>query len=140
MKRILHACLFLAFISSVHAQVTLTLTGPDYNPSNPLNCAGIVPTGGTNFIDGTGNYTPNMNETLVLCPDLTQGSKVSISFATNIGFEWDVHPTDTLYIYDGSSTAAPLLGRLQQWYAPRWLVCTSLLEQPHWLSNFAFQI
>jgi hypothetical protein len=111
MKRILHACLFLlAFISSVHAQVTLTLTGPDYNPSNPLNCAGIVPTGGTNFIDGTGNYTPNMNETLVLCPDLTQGSKVSISFATNIGFEWDVHPTDTLYIYDGSSTAAPLLG------------------------------
>jgi hypothetical protein len=111
MKLILRSTLFLfAFISSLHAQVTLTLTGPDYNPSNPLNCAGIVPTGGTNFIDGTGNYTPNMNETLVLCPDLTQGSKVSISFATNIGFEWDVHPTDTLYIYDGSSTAAPLLG------------------------------
>ena len=102
--------LFFAFISSLHAQVTLTLTGPDYTQTNPLNCAGIVPTGGTNFIDGVGNYTPNMNETLVLCPDLTQGSKVSIAFATNIGFEWDVHPTDTLYIYDGPSTAAPLIG------------------------------
>jgi subtilisin-like proprotein convertase family protein len=111
MKLILRiSLLFFAFISSLHAQVTLTLTGPDYTQTNPLNCAGIVPTGGTNFIDGVGNYTPNMNETLVLCPDLTQGSKVSIAFATNIGFEWDVHPTDTLYIYDGPSTAAPLIG------------------------------
>ena len=111
MKLILRSTLFFfAFVSSFHAQVTLTLTGPDYGQTNPLNCAGIVPTGGTNFIDGTGNYAPNMNETLVLCPDLTQGSKVSIAFATNIGFEWDVHPTDTLYIYDGPSIAAPLLG------------------------------
>lgn len=111
MKLILRSTLFLfAFISSVQAQVTLTLTGPDYNQGNPLNCAGIVPTGGTNFIDGVGNYTPNMDETLVLCPDLNQGSKVSIAFATNIGFEWDVHPTDTLYIYDGPTTAAPLIG------------------------------
>lgn len=111
MKLILRSTLFLfAFISSVQAQVTLTLTGPDYNQGNPLNCAGIVPTGGTNFIDGAGNYAPNMNETLVLCPDLNQGSKVSIAFATNIGFEWDVHPTDTLYIYDGPTTAAPLIG------------------------------
>lgn len=111
MKLILRSTLFLfAFISSVQAQVTLALTGPDYNQGNPLNCAGIVPTGGTNFIDGAGNYAPNMNETLVLCPDLNQGSKVSIAFATNIGFEWDVHPTDTLYIYDGPTTAAPLIG------------------------------
>jgi len=111
MKLILRSIILsFAVISSVHAQVTLTLTGPDYTQTNPLNCAGIVPTGGTNFIDGTGNYAPNMNETLVLCPDLSQGSKVSIAFATNIGFEWDVHPTDTLYIYDGPSTAAPLIG------------------------------
>ena len=111
MKLILRSIILLfAVISSVRAQVTLTLTGPDYNQGNPLNCAGIVPTGGTNFIDGTGNYTPNMDETLVLCPDLNQGSKVSIAFATNIGFEWDIHPTDTLYIYDGPTTASPLIG------------------------------
>ena len=107
---LLSIILLFGLISGLNAQVTLTLTGPDYGQTNPLNCAGIVPTGGTNFIDGTGNYAPNMNETLVLCPDLTQGSKVSIAFATNIGFEWDVHPTDTLYIYDGPTIASPLLG------------------------------
>lgn len=111
MKPILRSFLLVfAFISAVNAQVTITLTGPDYSQTNPLNCAGIVPTGGTNFIDGIGNYAPNMDETLVLCPDLTQGSKVSIAFATNVGFEFDIHNTDTLYIYDGASTAAPLLG------------------------------
>ncbi len=107
---LLSISVLFGLISGLNAQVTLTLTGPDYGQTNPLNCSGIVPTGGTNFIDGTGNYAPNMNETLVLCPDLTQGSKVSIAFATNIGFEWDVHPTDTLYIYDGPSIASPLLG------------------------------
>jgi subtilisin-like proprotein convertase family protein len=107
---LLSISVLFGLISGLNAQVTLTLTGPDYGQTNPLNCAGIVPTGGTNFIDGTGNYAPNMNETLVLCPDLTQGSKVSIAFATNIGFEWDVHPTDTLYIYDGPTIASPLLG------------------------------
>ena len=92
------------------SQFTLTITDPDYSQTNPLNCAGIIPTGGTNFIDGAGNYLPNTDETLVLCPDLTQGSKVSIAFATNIGFEFNIHPTDTLYIYDGPSTSSPLLG------------------------------
>ena len=28
------------------SQVTLTITDPDYSQTNPLNCAGIVPTGG----------------------------------------------------------------------------------------------
>lgn len=105
--------LFILFVALTHlgfSQVTLTIADPDYSQTNPLNCAGIVPTGGTNFIDGVGNYLPNTDQTLVLCPDLTQGSKVSISFATNIGFEFDIHPTDTLYVYDGPSTSSPLLG------------------------------
>jgi subtilisin-like proprotein convertase family protein len=110
MKAVILFIAVFCLSSLVRAQVTLTLLDPDYSQTNPLNCAGIVPAGGTNFIDGTTNYAPNMNETLVFCPDLTQGSKVSIAFATNIGFEWDVHPTDTLYIYDGPSTAAPLIG------------------------------
>lgn len=109
MKKLLAT--FFAFVSfASFSQVTLTITDPDYGQTNPLNCAGIVPTGGTNFIDGVGNYLPNTDQTLVLCPDLTQGSKVSISFATNIGFEFDIHPTDTLYVYDGPTTSAPLLG------------------------------
>ncbi len=108
-KKIL-SILFVALAHLGFSQVTLTIADPDYGQTNPLNCAGIVPTGGTNFIDGVGNYLPNTDQTLVLCPDLTQGSKVSISFATNIGFEFDIHPSDTLYVYDGPSTSAPLLG------------------------------
>ncbi|MEN9303047.1 MAG: hypothetical protein RL264_1476 [Bacteroidota bacterium] len=89
---------------------SIFLTDADYSPGNPLNCGAIVSAGGTNFSDGAGNYLPNTNETLVLCPDLTQGSKVSIAFGVNIGYEFDVHPSDTIYIYDGPSTSAPLLG------------------------------
>ena len=110
MTKTLLSILLVALSHVGFAQVTLSITDPDYGQTNPLNCAGIVPTGGTNFIDGAGNYLPNTDQTLVLCPDLTQGSKVSISFATNIGFEFDIHPTDTLYVYDGPSTSAPLLG------------------------------
>ena len=103
---------FFAFISFVALNQALLLSDPDHNQANPLNCSGIIPPppSGTNFSDGAGNYAPNMNEVLVLCPDLTQGSKVSIAFATNIGFEFNIDPSDTLFIYDGPTTSAPLLG------------------------------
>ena len=96
---------FIAF----NANSQLTLTGPDNNQTNPLDCGTISPIT-LNFTDGTGNYASNMNETIVFCPDLTQGTKVSIAFATNIGFEWNVDPTDTLYVYDGPNASSPLLG------------------------------
>lgn len=100
--------LFLTWHSSV---AQMLLTGPDFPQANPLNCAAIIPpAGGTNFSDGAANYLPNMDEIITFCPDLTQGSKVSIAFATNIGFTFDIHPTDTLYVYDGPSIASPLLG------------------------------
>ncbi len=103
---------FITFISFVALNQVLLLSDPDYNQANPLNCSGIIPPppSGTNFSDGAGNYAPNMDEVLVLCPDLTQGSKVSIAFATNIGFEFNIDPSDTLFIYDGPTTSAPLLG------------------------------
>ena len=103
---------FFAFISFVALNQALLLSDPDYNQANPLNCSGIIPPppSGTNFSDGAGNYAPNMDEVLVLCPDLTQGSKVSIAFATNIGFEFNIDPSDTLFIYDGPTTSSPLLG------------------------------
>jgi hypothetical protein len=89
----------------------MTITGPDFPQTAPLNCTAINPgSGGTNFIDGAGNYPPNSNDTLVLCPDLTQGSKVSVAFAINIGFEFNIDATDTLYVFDGPSTNSPLLG------------------------------
>lgn len=99
-------CFSTYFVSS-----QILLTGPDYPQSSPLNCAAIIPpAGGTNFSDGPANYGPNMDEIITFCPDLTQGSKVSIAFAVNIGFTFNIDPTDTLYIYDGPSIASPLLG------------------------------
>ncbi len=108
-KVIIQFIIVLATSSTFWGQ--MLLTGPDFPQSSPLNCAAIIPpAGGTNFSDGPANYLPNMDEILTLCPDLTQGSKVSIAFATNIGFTFNIDPTDTLYIYDGPSIASPLLG------------------------------
>jgi subtilisin-like proprotein convertase family protein len=102
--------LFLVGSIATNSFGQLVLSDADYDALNPLDCAGIDNGGSPNFTDGAGNYTPGMNDTIVLCPDLNQGSKVSISFATNIGYTWNVDGTDTLYIYDGSNTSAPLIG------------------------------
>ncbi len=91
------------------ASAQMSIYDNDYDQSNPLDC-GTLAAGGTNFVDMGGNYLPNMDETIVFCPDLAQGSKVSIAFATNIGYEFNIDPTDTMYIFDGPSIAAPLLG------------------------------
>lgn len=92
--------------SASYAQ--MTMSDADYVSPNELDC-GALGAGGVNFIDMPGNYTPNFDETITFCPDLTQGTKVSIAFATNIGYEFNIDPTDTLYIFDGPTTAAPLL-------------------------------
>lgn len=106
--------LFILIISVFSLGISnsqMLLTGPDFLQANPLNCAAIIPpAGGTNFSDGPANYLPNMDEIITFCPNLSQGSKVSIAFATNIGFTFNIHPTDTLYIFDGPSIASPLLG------------------------------
>ena len=107
MKIVFSLC--FAFISFIAVNQTLLLSDPDYNQANFLNCSGIS-SPSPNFSDGAVNYAPNMNEVLVLCPDLSQGSKVSITFATNIGFFFNIDPSDTLFIYDGPTTNAPLLG------------------------------
>lgn len=112
MKSFLLFNFLLAAFAFNHSFAQLTLSDPDYDAANPLDCAGIVPGGGsgTNFIDGGANYLPNTYEILVLCPDLNQGSKVSIAFATNIGFTWNVDASDTLYVFDGPNISSPLLG------------------------------
>lgn len=64
----------------------------------------------------TVDYDPNMNETITICADGVGGAYVRFFADTTttspIGedLDWDLHPTDTLYIYDGNSTSAPLLG------------------------------
>jgi len=109
MKAILNILLVLVAWSSFSQTVTMGEIG--FPPSNPINCNTFGITG-TNFQDpgGTGNYLPNFNDTTVFCPDLTLGTKVTLTFAINAGFEFNVDGSDFIYVYDGPNTSAPLLG------------------------------
>ncbi len=91
----------------------ILITDPDNGQSNPINCSLFNDGSVQNFFD-SGNagadYSNNENEVITICPDLTNGYKISVAFAINIGFSWNVDATDTLYVYDGTSTSAPLIG------------------------------
>lgn len=100
-----------AFLASSYFSQTVIMGDAGFLQSNPIDCNtfGIV---GTNFQDpgGTGNYLPNFNDTTVFCPDLTLGTKVTLTFAINAGFEFNVDGSDFIYVYDGPNTSSPLLG------------------------------
>ena len=57
-----------------------------------------------------GPYASNANYTVTVCPDGTNGSKVTLRMFPEVGDTWDVHGSDTLFVYDGTDTNAPLLG------------------------------
>lgn len=84
---------------------------PGYPQSNPADC-NTFGVSGTNFQDpgGGANYPANYNDTITFCPDLTLGTKMSITMAINAGFTFDVDGTDFIYVYDGPTASAPLLG------------------------------
>ena len=60
---------------------------------------------------GTGSpYSANENYTYVLCPG--SGSFVTVNF-----FDFNLGAGDTLYVYDGNNTSAPLIGAYDSSYA-----------------------
>jgi hypothetical protein len=89
----------------------VTMGDVGYLENNPADCStfGVA---GNNFFDdgGAGNYSANFNDTTVFCPDLTQGTKMTLTFAINAGFTFDVDGSDSIYVYDGPNTSSPLLG------------------------------
>ncbi|MEY4572891.1 MAG: hypothetical protein RLZ10_2148, partial [Bacteroidota bacterium] len=109
MKTFFSIIFFLASIVSFSQIVTMG--DPGYPQTNPINC-NTFGISGTNFQDpgGSVNYLPNFNDTTVFCPDLTLGTKVTLTFAINAGFEFNVDGSDFIYVYDGPSTNSPLLG------------------------------
>jgi subtilisin-like proprotein convertase family protein len=111
MKKKLLTLIAFTGLFGLQSQAQMSIYDNDFDVTHPLNCdsLGNAPST-TNFVDMGGNYLPNMDETITFCPDLGMGSKVSIVFATNIGFEFDIDPSDTLYIYDGPDITSPLLG------------------------------
>lgn len=90
----------------------ILVSDPDRDVSNPCDCATSFTDNSTpNFYDtgGSGaNYGNNENEVITFCPD-AGGSKITLFFGTNAGFTWDVDASDFVNVYDGPTTASPLL-------------------------------
>jgi subtilisin-like proprotein convertase family protein len=116
-----------AAVSGLNAQM-VTMGDPGYPQSSPADC-NVFGTTGTNFQDpgAGGNYPANFNDTIVFCPDLNTGTKMSITMAINAGYTWNVDASDFVYVYDGPSTAAPLLGIYNSTIAP-----TGFTHQASW--------
>lgn len=112
MKHLFSLLAIFGLLSISNAQ-TLNITDADQDQANPLDCNVWGDGGVQNFFDSGGNgadYAPNENDTIVVCPDPASGSKVTIAFATNVGYTFDVHGSDSIYVYDGPDTNSPLLG------------------------------
>jgi len=104
----------LCFVNTSMAQnPNVLITDADFTGSNSCDCVNDFVNGSlAHFFDSGngGNYSDNEDETIVFCPDLLTGTKVSVAFGINAGFSWSVDASDSVYVYDGNSTAAPLLG------------------------------
>jgi len=110
-----------ALFYSLASTSQILVTDPDLDAASPMDCAANAgPT--ANFFDSgnnSANYSPNENETITICPDFAGGtSKLSLSFGINTGWLFDVDASDTVYIYDGANTSAPLLGAYNSSNAP----------------------
>lgn len=115
MKKIiaLSCLLFTAYLANAQ-NPTVLITDADYANGNECDCQNAFTNGSlAHFFDSGGaggNYADNEDETIVFCPDLNTGTKVSVAFGINAGFSWNVDGTDSVYIYDGDNIGAPLLG------------------------------
>lgn len=81
------------------------------------------------FTDGQGSggdYLPGQNITMSFCS--TGGNSVILSADATAGDTWDIHPSDTLYIYDGADASAPLIGAFNSGSNPDGLVVASSLD------------
>lgn len=134
MKKILRNALVLAgffgIIITSFGQ-TVLMGDPGYDENNPADC-GTFGVGANNFYDdgNAANYSPNVNLTTVFCPDLNLGTKMTLTFAINAGFEFDVDPSDTIYVYDGPNTSAPLLGAHNSGTDPNGFAYTASWNNP----------
>ena len=123
-KNILSAALVLGAFS-LNAQVLIS--DGDYTgtgPNDSCECATTFSNNSApNFYD-TGNnganYSDNENEVITFCPD-ANGSKMTLFVGNNAGFTWDVDGSDTLYVYDGPTTASPLIVAANSVTHPGWI-------------------
>ena len=108
-KIIFLIALFLSLNITFQAQV-ITMGDVGFPQSNPIDCATFGISGNNFQSPGGGSYPANFNDTTVFCPNLSLGTKVTLTFAINAGFTFNVDGSDSIYVYDGPNTSSPLLG------------------------------
>jgi len=122
--------LWCALLISSASFGQINITEPDFDETNPIDCSLYQNGSITNFFDngGPGNYLPNSNDTIVICPDLPNGPKITVAFGINAGFSWDVDGSDMIYVFDGPDVNAPLLGMHNSVTDPNGFAHTSTFE------------
>ncbi len=123
--------LVLVFAAGVsYAQPDVNINDDDWTSSTTngeCDCASDFNNGSIqNFHDtggAGGNYGPNENEAITFCPNGT-GTKMFVAFANNAGYTFDVHESDTINVYDGPTTASPLLVQLNNTLTPTGIPAT----------------
>lgn len=125
-----HITLILTLLIASVGFTQINITDPDNGQTNPINCSLFQDGSVTNFFDngGAGNYLPNSNDTIVICPDLPNGPKVTVAFGINAGFSWNVDGSDFIYVFDGPDVNAPLLGVHNSVTNPNGFTHTSTFE------------
>lgn len=89
--------------------------------------------------DNTGApYPANSTFEVTVCPDPTTGSKVSLRMFTDVGDTWDVHGSDTLFIYDGPDSNAPLIGAFNSDTDTTGIGVTASFNNPSGCLTFVF--
>ena len=101
--------LFFSLNITFQAQV-ITMGDIGFPQNNPIDCATFGISGNNFQSPGGGSYPANFNDTTVFCPNLSLGTKVTLTFAINAGFTFNVDGSDSIYVYDGPNTSSPLLG------------------------------
>ena len=118
-------------LSSVLFAQTVTMGEVGYLENNPVDCS-TFGVGATNFTDdgGAGNYSSNFNDTTTFCPDLTLGTKMTLTWAINAGYEFNVDGTDSIYVFDGPDASSPLLGTHNSITDPNGFAYTATWNNP----------
>ncbi len=121
----------IALVGSFSFAQIVIMGDVGYTETNTADCS-TFGVSGTNFFDNgaAGNYSANFNDTTVFCPDLTQGTKMTITWAINAGFTFNVDDSDWIYVYDGPTTASPLLGQHNSVTNPNGFAYTASWNNP----------
>jgi gliding motility-associated-like protein len=118
-KCLLVFILSVLFVLNTFAQPVVQINSEDWTSSSsngPCACSVDFNNGSElNFFDtgGSGNYSANENEEITLCPDAS-GSKMRVALFEDpaAGYSLNIHPSDTLYVYDGTTTSSPVLAKI----------------------------